>query len=74
MRNFYRVVEKQAIYLEQFPKGFNLVFAGNIGVAQSFDTIISAFEKIKGHEINLVVLGDGRDKLEFRSKLTKRAY
>ena len=70
--DFYRVVEKQAIYLEQFPKGFNLVFAGNIGVAQSFDTIISAFGKIKGHEINLVVLGDGRDKFRIQEQINEK--
>ena len=60
--NFYKVVKAKKPYKEQFPNGFNLVFAGNIGVAQSFDTIISAFELLKEYNINLVVLGDGRDK------------
>ena len=60
--DFYKVVKARKLYKEQFPNGFNLVFAGNIGVAQSFDTIISAFELLKEYNINLVVLGDGRDK------------
>jgi len=60
--DFYAVVDKKEKYLELFPSGFNLLFAGNIGVAQSFDTIINAFELIKTHPINLIVLGDGRDK------------
>ena len=38
--DFYKVVEKENNYLSLFPKGFNLLFAGNIGVAQSFDTIV----------------------------------
>jgi len=60
--NFYTVVDKQQKYNKLFPKGFNILFAGNIGVAQSFDTIVSAFELIKEYKINLIILGDGRDK------------
>ena len=60
--DFYKVVKAKKPYKEQFPNGFNLVFAGNIGVAQNFDTIISAFELLKEYKINLVVFGDGRDK------------
>tara|TARA_Y100001935_G_scaffold254982_1_gene265943 strand:- start:497 stop:1696 length:1200 start_codon:yes stop_codon:yes gene_type:complete len=60
--DFYRIVNKSEEYKKKFPSGFNLVFAGNIGVAQSFDTIIGAFELLRNKNINLVVLGDGRDK------------
>ena len=70
--DFYRVVKKQKNYLKQFPKGFNLVFAGNIGVAQSFDTILDAFEKLKKHNINLIVLGEGRDKLRIQKLIEQK--
>ena len=70
--DFYKVVKKQKNYLEQFPKGFNLVFAGNIGVAQSFDTVIDAFEKLKQHNINLLVLGDGRDKSRIQKLIEQK--
>tara|TARA_B100001175_G_C19514562_1_gene646396 strand:+ start:6919 stop:8118 length:1200 start_codon:yes stop_codon:yes gene_type:complete len=70
--DFYKVVEKDVRYIKQFPKGFNLVFAGNIGVAQSFDTIVSAFEKLKEHDINLVVLGDGRDKSRIQKQIKEK--
>tara|TARA_B110000003_G_scaffold95947_1_gene98134 strand:- start:37 stop:1269 length:1233 start_codon:yes stop_codon:yes gene_type:complete len=43
-------------------KGFKLLFAGNIGVAQDFDTIISAMKEVKNLDIHLVVLGEGRAK------------
>ena len=33
------VLEK---YKSQFPNGFNILFAGNIGYAQDFDTIVNA--------------------------------
>ncbi len=51
-----REVTKQAL-----PQGFRLIFAGNIGAAQDFETIIAAMEKIKEYpDIHLVVLGEGR--------------
>ena len=60
--DFYKVVKPNNYYLDKFPKGFNILFAGNIGVAQSFDTIVGAIELLKEFKINVVVLGDGRDK------------
>lgn len=60
--DFYKAVKVKKSYKDQFPDGFNLLFAGNIGVAQSFDTIVNAFELLKEYHINLVVLGEGRDK------------
>ena len=70
--DFYKVVERDKSYLSQFPKGFNLLFAGNIGVAQSFDTIVNAFEKLKKYDINLVVLGDGRYKSRIQEKINEK--
>ena len=67
--DFYKVVDKGKSYIAKFPKGFNILFAGNIGVAQSFDTIINAFEKLKEHDINLVVLGEGRDKSRIQEQI-----
>jgi glycosyltransferase involved in cell wall biosynthesis len=70
--DFYKVVEKDKSYLSQFPKGFNLLFAGNIGVAQSFNTIVNAFEKLKEYDINLVILGDGRDKSRIQEQINEK--
>jgi glycosyltransferase involved in cell wall biosynthesis len=42
------------------PAGFRVMFAGNIGAAQDFETILAAAEKVKSHpDIHWVVLGDG---------------
>jgi colanic acid biosynthesis glycosyl transferase WcaI len=42
-------------------RGFNLVFAGNIGAAQDFDTILAAAELLKDRrDLHWVILGDGR--------------
>ena len=43
------------------PTGFIITFAGNIGAAQDFATILNAAEELRDHkDIHLVVLGDGR--------------
>jgi glycosyltransferase involved in cell wall biosynthesis len=43
------------------PKGFRVTFAGNIGAAQDFPTILMAALKLKVYkEIQWVILGDGR--------------
>lgn len=60
---FYRPVELEADAAERalMPEGFRVVFAGNIGAAQSFDTIIEAATLLRDNsEIRWVVLGDGR--------------
>jgi colanic acid biosynthesis glycosyl transferase WcaI len=43
------------------PTGFRVMFAGNIGAAQDFDTILEAAAQLREHrDIHWLVLGDGR--------------
>lgn len=42
------------------PKGFNVVFAGNIGDAQDIPNVLKAAELLKDTNINFVLVGDGR--------------
>ena len=77
--DFYRKQTAKANYKNKFPKGFNLLFAGNIGVSQSFDTIVDAIEILQGHNINVVILGEGRDKQRIKrlineKKLSKKFF
>ena len=71
--SFYKIVDKNEKIDSLFPKGLNIIFAGNIGVAQSFDTIIEAVKitvnKVKN--VNIIVLGDGRDKSRVLKKINK---
>ncbi len=49
----------------KFGKGFNIVFAGNISPAQSFETVIEAAKKLKQdgiNDINWIIVGDGMSK------------
>jgi len=56
------------------PDGFRVMFTGNIGVAQDFETILSAAEMLKDYaHVHWVIVGDGRmynwvkDEVERRS-------
>ena len=61
--SFYKHLNEVKEYQEFFHNGFfNIVFAGNIGEAQSFKTIIDAINNIKELPIRVTVLGDGRYK------------
>ena len=61
--DFYKPLQEVKDYLEFFQKEyFNIIFAGNIGEAQSFITIIEAINNIKDLPIKVIVLGDGRYK------------
>lgn len=51
----------QSESLPALPEGFRIVYAGNIGVAQDFPTILSAAEILRMHpDIHWIILGDGR--------------
>ena len=61
--DFYKPLLEAKEYQDFFEKeNFNIIFAGNIGEAQSFKTIIEAINNIKELPIKVIVLGDGRYK------------
>jgi len=53
--------------------GFKIIFAGNIGEAQSFPTILSAAEKLRQHaDIHWLIIGDGRMRGWVEEEVKKR--
>jgi colanic acid biosynthesis glycosyl transferase WcaI len=63
VEEFYHPVslENDAKERGEVPKGFRVMFAGNIGAAQDFEVILSAAGILRSHpEIQWVVIGDGR--------------
>jgi glycosyltransferase involved in cell wall biosynthesis len=57
----YRPLPRTSMALPQIAEGFKVMFAGNIGAAQSFETIVAAAEQLRDQrEIQWLVLGDGR--------------
>lgn len=59
---FYRPLPAQTRWNgPALPAGFRVMFAGNIGVAQSFETLLSAAERLREHpQIQWIIVGDGR--------------
>jgi len=58
----------------KFKKGFNILFAGNISPAQSFDTIIAAATQLKKEgisDINWIIVGDGMSRKWLENEVTK---
>jgi glycosyltransferase involved in cell wall biosynthesis len=55
------------------PDGFLVMFAGNIGAAQSFETVLGAAEQLRDRrEIHWVILGDGRQSNWVQGELSRR--
>ena len=62
--NYYHELSTDHELLKTLPKGIKLMFAGNIGEAQSFDTLLKAASILKKELIDVkwIILGDGRMK------------
>jgi glycosyltransferase involved in cell wall biosynthesis len=52
-------------------KSFKILFAGNIGVSQDFETLIRAMYEIRKYDVHFVVLGNGRYKKTAIEKVKK---
>lgn len=51
------------------PDGFKVMFAGNLGKAQSLEVIIGAAELLRDQPINWIILGGGRQADWFRTEV-----
>ena len=61
------------VSIPPLPEGFKVMFAGNIGAAQDFETIICAAEKLHSHkDIHWVIVGDGRMRAWSEAEVKKR--
>lgn len=66
------LVEAQK-YSSVIPKGFIVMFAGNIGEAQDFDSILKAAELTRNlKDIKWVIIGDGRKRDEVMKEIDTR--
>ncbi len=58
----------------ELPPGFRVMYAGNIGAAQDFATILTAAERLRGERrIQWIVLGDGRMRGWVEGEVKRRA-
>lgn len=56
--------------IPNFPEGFNVLIAGNMGDAQDMPNVVEAAKLLKGEPVNFVFVGDGRKK-EFVEQFAK---
>jgi glycosyltransferase involved in cell wall biosynthesis len=73
---FYRRVSASPHDAEakEMPAGFRVVFAGNIGAAQDFPTIVAAADLLRERkDIQWIVLGDGRMRGWVEQEVSRRA-
>jgi glycosyltransferase involved in cell wall biosynthesis len=56
-------LEPEAPERREMPDGFRVLFAGNIGAAQSFETILEAARRLRDvPDLHFVVIGDGNQR------------
>lgn len=59
--------------IPSLPEGFKIMFAGNIGAAQDFETIIAAAERLQQYnDIHWIIVGDGRMRGWSEAEVKKR--
>ena len=59
--------------LPSLPDGFNVMFAGNIGAAQDFETVLAAAERLRNRpDIHWIIVGDGHMLDWLRSQIEER--
>jgi len=70
--DYYFPIDQSLKYANLIPRGFNVIFAGNIGEAQSLDTFVDAAKILleRGYPINWIVIGDGRYKASLERKVS----
>lgn len=62
----------EELEIPDFPPGFNVVFAGNIGEAQDFDSVVEAAKLLKSEDnIHFIIIGDGRRKKWVEEQIIK---
>jgi glycosyltransferase involved in cell wall biosynthesis len=58
---------------ELLPDGFRVMFAGNIGTAQDFETILAAAERLRAQrDIHWAIIGDGRRQAWVEQEIARR--
>jgi len=62
--SYYAPISREVNYNLNLPEGKKILFAGNIGESQSFDTLIDAalILKNKNIKVNWIIIGEGRMK------------
>lgn len=73
VEEFFQVQEPKSELMNSLPKGLKIMFAGNIGESQDFETIIEAVKIVSKTKKNIkwLILGDGRKKPFLEEQILK---
>lgn len=73
VESLFRISEPKAEILNKLPEGFKIMFAGNIGESQDFETIIEAARivALKNTNIKWIILGDGRKRQDVEQRINE---
>jgi len=66
-----KIKKQQQFKIKRIKKDFIITYAGNIGKAQSFETLVKAVKKIKNSKIKIHIYGDGSEKNKLKKIITK---
>ena len=66
---FYNKIKNTSLDQFNYPKGFNIVFTGNIGESQGFEDIVEAAKMTSHTSINWILIGDGRKRDWIKSQI-----
>jgi len=71
VEEFFKVKRADPIVQQSLPDGFKIMFAGNIGESQDFETIIDAAKIVAqiNSKIKWIILGDGRKRSYVEEKI-----
>ena len=71
---FYKPLSAAAIPDVDLPSGFKVMFAGNMGEAQSLETIVAAANRLKGKaDVHWIMIGDGRRRTWMQQEIQRLA-
>jgi glycosyltransferase involved in cell wall biosynthesis len=71
VEDLFKKIEPKEDFLNKMPAGFKVMFAGNLGEAQDFETIIEAAAIVAAQnaDIKWVILGNGRKRAYIEDKI-----
>lgn len=58
--DIFTLKSKNNFEMPDLPTGFNIMFAGNVGEAQDFESVLKVAKLTKAMSINWIIIGEGR--------------
>jgi glycosyltransferase involved in cell wall biosynthesis len=72
--DFYRPerLDRDVPERREFPDGFTVVFAGNLGSAQGLDAVLDAADVLRADDVHWVFIGDGNQRASLEAETKRR--